>query len=143
MHAGIAVAIGDIKIPVARVDGHVGAPVKRFTTHEWRRLAAQPQREEHLALQGTLAHGVITVVRTEERPIGACSDAMGAREEAFPPRPQEVALAVEHHHRMRPTVKSVDIVIGVDPNRGDFLEPPAIGELRPVFHHFVGIVACA
>ena len=50
-------------------------------------------------------------------------------------------MAVKHHHRMRPTVKGVDVVGGVYPHRGHFLEPPAIGELRPVFHHFVGIVA--
>jgi hypothetical protein len=42
---------------------------------------------------------------------------------------------------MRPTVKSVDVVIGVYPDRGHFLEPPAIGELHPVFHHLIGILA--
>jgi hypothetical protein len=86
---------------------------------------------------------VITVVSTEERAIGARGDAMGAREDAFSPRAQEIAVAIKHHHRMRPTVKGVDVIVGVYPNRSHFLESPAIGELRPVFHHFVGIVACA
>jgi hypothetical protein len=44
---------------------------------------------------------------------------------------------------MRSTVKGVDVVVGVYADRGHFLEPPAIREFRPVFHHFVGIVACA
>jgi hypothetical protein len=68
---------------------------------------------------------------------------MGAREEAFPPRAQEIAMAVKYYHRMLPAVKSVDVVMGVYTDRGYFLEPPAVGELRPVFHHFVGIVGCA
>src|SRR5438105_12192880 len=120
MHAGIAVAIGDIKIAVARVDGYVGTAVKWFTTHKRCRLAAHPQGEQHLAIQGTLAHGVITVVGAEERSIGARGDAMSAWEEVFPPRAQEVAMAVEHHHRMLTAVKGIDVVIGVYPDRGHF-----------------------
>src|SRR5262245_34376475 len=51
MHSGIAVAIGDVEIAVARVDGDMGAAVEWIATHEGGGLAACPQREQDSAVE--------------------------------------------------------------------------------------------
>jgi hypothetical protein len=38
------------------------------------------------------------------------------------PRPQEVAVAVEHDHRVVAAVEDIDIVAAVDPDPADLLE---------------------
>ena len=62
---------------------------------------------------------------------------------ALAPGAQEVALAVEHDHRVLAAVEHVDAVLAVHRDRGDVLELPALGQLRPVLHHAVAVLAAA
>src|SRR5437016_4840664 len=66
---------------------------------------------------------------------------MGTRILALAPRAQELAVAVEHHHRVLAAVEHVDVVPGVDADRADFLERPALGEPRPVLDDAVPVFA--
>jgi hypothetical protein len=70
-------------------------------------------------------------------------DAVRAIEDAFAPASQEVAVAVEHAHRMRTTIEDVDVVLAVDADCRHVAEDPAVGQLRPVLQHPVGIFAAA
>src|SRR5262249_29222679 len=115
--------------------------MKRLSTHKGRGLPRNTQGEEHLALQGALADGVIAVVCTKHRGIGPHGNTMGARKHPFTPGAQEMPLAVENHHRMRSTVKGIDIVLCINPNCGDFPKRPALRELRPGFYDFVSIMS--
>src|SRR6266478_7832719 len=68
---------------------------------------------------------------------------MGAIEQAFAPAFDEIALAVEHHHRVGAAIEDVDAILAVDRDRGDISEIPALRQLRPVLHHPVAIFARA
>ena len=59
-------------------------------------------------------------------------DAVRARVLPLAPGAQEVAVLIEHHHRVIAAIEGVDVVVGVDPDRGDLFEGPAVGQLRPV-----------
>src|SRR5437016_11312560 len=66
---------------------------------------------------------------------------MGTRILALAPRAQELAVAVEHHHRVLAAIEHVDVVPSVDTDRADFLERPALGEPRPVLDDAVPVLA--
>ena len=67
--------------------------------------------------------------------------AMCAVEHALTPGAQELAVAIEHHHRMLAAVEDIDAVLVVHRDGGDIREGPAVGNLRPVFDDFVFEVA--
>src|SRR6202035_4610892 len=62
---------------------------------------------------------------------------MGAAEQAFTPASDEIALAIEHHHRMGAAIEDVDAVLAVDRDRGDVGQIPPLRQLRPVLHHAI------
>ena len=68
---------------------------------------------------------------------------MRAREDALAPGAEEIAVAVEHDHRVLAAVEDVDVVVAVDADAADFLERPAGRQLRPVLDRFVCVVAAA
>src|SRR3954467_9957406 len=84
-----------------------------------------------------------TVVGEEHRIVRCYVDAVRTRVLALAPRSQEVAFAVEHHHRMVSAIEDVDIVVAVDPDPTDLLERPAIRQLRPVGIDLISIVAAS
>src|SRR4029450_13026524 len=106
MHPGIAIPVGDVELPGTRIERHMRTAMKRLSTHKGRGLPRDTQGEEHLALQGALADGVITVVGTKHRGIGTHGNTMGARKHPCSPVAWEMPLPVENHHWMRPTVKA-------------------------------------
>src|SRR5260370_41979479 len=61
----------------------------------------------------------------------------------FPPGPQKIALAIEHHDRVFSAVEDIDIVLGVDPDRPDFLERPPVRQLCPILDDAVFEIAGA
>ena len=140
--AGIAVAVRDIDLALRRQRG-VGAAVERLAAHERRRLVRDADGQQHLAVGGAFAHGVVAVVGAIEIVVGVDVQAVRAGEQAFAPAPEEIALAVEHHHRMVAAVEDVDAVLAVDRDGGDVGEAPAVGQLRPVLHHAVAMLARA
>src|SRR6266513_566157 len=84
-----------------------------------------------------------TVVGEEHRIVRCYVDAVRTRVLALTPRSQEVAFAVEHHHRMVSAIEDIDIVVAVDPDPADLLERPAIRQLRPVGIDLISIVAAS
>src|SRR5205085_3552331 len=72
------------------------------------------------------------IVGQIDRIVRPHMDAVRARILAFAPGPQEVSVAVEHHDRVLAATEGIDIVLGVDADRGDLLERPAVRQLRPV-----------
>ncbi len=82
--AGIAVAVGDIDLALRRQRG-VGAAVKRLAAHERRRLVRDADRQQHLAVGGAFAHGVVAVVGAIEIVVGVDVQAVRAVEQAFAP----------------------------------------------------------
>src|SRR3954470_17936667 len=84
-----------------------------------------------------------TVVGEEHRTVRCYVDAVRTRVLALTPLSQEVAFAVEHHHRMVSAIEDIDIVVAVDPDPTDLLERPAIRQLRPVGIDLITIVAAS
>ena len=134
--AGIAVAVGNIDLALRRQRG-VGAAVKRLAAHERRGLVRDADGQQHLAVGRALAHGVVAVIGAIEIVVGIDVQAVGAVEQAFAPARDEIALAVQHHHRMVAAVEDVDAVLAVDRDGSGVGQAPAVRQLRPVFDHAV------
>src|SRR5262249_7534049 len=78
-----------------------------------------------------------------DRVVRPHMDAVRPRILALSPGAQEIAVAVEHHHRMLSAAKGIDIVVLVDADRGDLLERPAVRQFRPVLDDAVLVVAAS
>ena len=117
--------------------------MERLAAHVGRRLAGNAERQQHLAFQRALADGVVAVIGQPDRAVRGHEHAVRARENPLAPGTQEIAVAVEHDHRMLAAIEHVDIVVAVDADRADFLERPAGWQLRPVLDRLVGVVAAA
>src|SRR6202012_3403647 len=70
-------------------------------------------------------------------------DAMRAGKQTLAPGAQEIAIAVEHDHRVFAAIEHIDVVVAIDADRADLLERPAWRQLRPVHHRLVGVFAVA
>ena len=68
---------------------------------------------------------------------------MRPAEQSLAPGAQEVAVAVEHHHRVLAAREDVDVVLAVHADRGDLAVVPAVGQLAPVLDHLVAMFAGA
>ena len=62
------------------------------------------------------------IVCEEHRVVGGHMDAVRPRISTLAPRAQEVALAVEDHHRMHAAIKDIDVIVAVDSDPANFLE---------------------
>src|SRR5262249_11587433 len=131
--AGIAVSVRHVDLALGRERG-VGAAIERLAAQEGCGLVGHADGQQHLALGGHLADRVVAVVGAVEGVVAVDMDAVRATEQAFAPRAQEVALAVEYHHGMLTAVEDVHVVLAVDRDRRDIAELPAVGQLRPVLH---------
>src|SRR3954447_25723546 len=142
VHARIAIAVGDVDLALRRQRG-VGAAVEWIAAHEWRRFLGDADRQQHLAVCGALAHGVVAVIGAIEIVVGIDMQAVRAREQAFAPTAQEIAFAVQHDHRMGPAVEDVDAVLAVDRDRSDVGELPSVRQLCEVLNDAVAVLAGA
>src|ERR1700741_1859104 len=66
-----------------------------------------------------------------------------AGEQALAPTLQEIAVAVEHDHRMGPAVEDIDAVLAVDGDGSDIGQLPAVGQLGPAFDDAIAVLARA
>jgi hypothetical protein len=114
-----------------------------LAAHERRGFLRNADGEQHLAVGGAFAHGVVAVVGAIEIVVGVDVQAMRAGEQAFAKTLDEIAVAVEHDHRMLAAIEDVDAVLAVDRNRGGVGELPAVGQLCPVLHHAIAMLAGA
>jgi hypothetical protein len=118
--------------------------MERLAAHVRRRRAGDAQRQEDLAVERAVPHGVIAVVGQPQRVVGRHVHAVRAAEDALSPRAQEVALAIEDHHRMRAAVEGVHPVLRVDADGGDVgVELLPRRQLRPAVEDLVAIGARA
>jgi len=62
---------------------------------------------------------MVAVVGQPDRVVRRHEDAVGARVDPLAPGAQEVALAVEHAHRVLAAVEGIDVVVLVDADRGN------------------------
>src|SRR3954447_11396969 len=69
--------------------------------------------------------------------------AVRARVLPLAPGAQEVAVAIEHHHRVVAAIEDIDVVFRIDADRADLLERPAVRQLRPILGDAVLEVAAA
>src|SRR6185437_3671922 len=142
VHARIAIAVGDIDLLLRRERG-VGAAVEGSAADIGRGLARHAELQEQRALEGELAHGVVAVIGAVDRVVGPDMDAMRAHEQPFAPAAQEIAVAVEHDHRMGAAIEDIDAVLAVDGDAGDFAVSPALGKLAPALDDAIAIIAAA
>ena len=65
---------------------------------------------------------MVAVVGQEHGVVGRHMQAVCAGKQPFAPGAQEIALTVEHHHRMFAAVEHVDVVLLVHAYRADFVQ---------------------
>jgi hypothetical protein len=141
--ARIAVAVGDVEL-APRGQGGVRAAVERLTAHVGPRRSGHADGQQHLAVEGAVADGVVAVVGQPERVVGRHVHAVRAAKKPLAPGPQEVAVAVEDDHRVRAAVERVDAVLRVHPDGGDVrIELTPRRELRPAVDDLVAMRARA
>ena len=133
----VPVAVGHEEIAVARVDGNVRAPVEWVSRHELSRMPAGTQRQQDFAVQCAFAHRVVAVVRTKHRPVRRHRDPVRSWEYALAPGLDEIAVLVEHDHRVLAPVERVHVVVIVTTDRRYFLERETGRQLSPAFLYFV------
>ena len=118
----------------------VRAAVERLAAHIRRGFAGDADGQQHLAVEGALANRVVAVVGQPERVVRRHVHAVRPHEDALAPRAQEIAVAVEHAHRVLAAVEGVNIVVLVDADRSDVgVEFHARRQLRPIVGHLVMI----
>ena len=87
VHLGVAIAVGDVDLPVRR-QCRVRAAVERLAAHIGRRLAGDTDLEQHLAVERAFAHKMAAVVGQVDRIVWTHMDAVSPRILAFAPRTQ-------------------------------------------------------
>ena len=102
-------------------------------------ISTDADGQEHLAIGGALAHRVVAVVGAIKTVVRVNVQPMRAAKQAFAPTPDEIAVAIQHDHRVLTAIEDIDTVLAVDRNRCDIGELPAVRQLRPVFHHAVAV----
>jgi hypothetical protein len=80
---------------------------------------------------------MVAVIGAVEMIVGVDMQAVRAAEQAFAPASDEIALAVEHNHRVGAAIENVDAVLAVDRDGSDIGEIPALRQLR----HAVAMLA--
>src|SRR5581483_11798555 len=121
----------------------MGAAVKWLAAHIGRGLVRDADGEQHLAVGGAFAHGVIAIVGAIEIVVGVDMQAVGALEQAFAPALDEIAVAIEHDHRVLAAIEDVDAVLAVDRHGGRIGELPAVRQFGPVLHYTITMLAGA
>ena len=142
VHAGIAVSVRNIDLPLGG-QRRVGAAMKRLAAHERRGLPRNADREQHLAVGRALSHRMVAVVGAVELIVSVNMQSVRAVEQAFAPARDEIAVTVEHDHRMGAAVEYVDAVAAADRDGGHIPEVPAVRQLRPVLDHTITMLARA
>src|SRR5207302_3105867 len=92
------------------------------------------------AIEREHADEMPAVVGEEHCIVWGYVDAVRPRVLPLAPRAQEVALAVEDHHRMHAAIKHIDVVVVVDADPANLLERPPVGQLGPVVIDPISIV---
>jgi hypothetical protein len=142
--AGVAVTVRDVEVVAVRRHRRVGATVKRFAAHIGGRFAGDADGQQDLAVQRALANGMVSVVGQPDRVVRRHEHAVRPRENALAPGAQQVALAVEHAHRMLTAIEGVDVVVLVDADRRDIgIELHAGRQFRPVVGNLIAIAVCS
>jgi hypothetical protein len=106
-------------------------------------LAGYTDLQQHLAIGRTFANEMAEIVGAVKQVVFVNMQAVGARELPLSPGAQEVAVTIEHDHRMFAAIKYVDLVLAVDGDRRDVLEFPAVGQFCPVFDYLISVFASA
>ena len=110
----------------------MGAAVEGLPAHELRCFARYADLHQHAALGRQAPNRMVTIIGAVNRSVRSDVYAVRVGEDVLAPGPQEIALAVEHHHWMGSAVEYEYVVALIDPDRGDFVKRPAGRQLRPV-----------
>src|SRR5258706_9318088 len=140
--AGVAVPVRDVDLAFGR-ERSMGTAVEGLAAHERRRLVRDADGQQPLAVGRALAHRMVAIIGAIEIILGVDVQTMRAVEQAFAPACDEIALAVEHDHRVGAAIEDIDAVLAVDRDRCDISEIPVLRQLRPILHHAVAVFARA
>src|SRR5436305_1393464 len=86
---------------------------------------------------------MVAIISAVEVIVGVDMEPVRAVEEALAPARDEVAVAVEDHHRMGAAVEHIDAIAAVNGNGGDIAEIPAVWQLGPILNHAIAMLARA
>src|SRR5215831_12719000 len=115
--------------------------MERLAGHKRGGLSRHAKLQKDFAVERNLAGKMAAVIGQEHRVVGRHMDAMSPRVLAFAPRAEEVAGAVEDHHRMLAAIEDVDIILAVDADPAVLFERPAVGKFSPIGIDPVSVVS--
>src|SRR5688572_4707606 len=122
----------------------MGWSVEGFAAKTLRWLVGIANGKQEFALRGELADGMIAIIRTVDRAVGADVNSVGASaEQPLTPRPQKIPLAVEDDNRMLAARNEINVILRVDVNSRHLDIPPAIRQLSPTFGRCIGVLSAS
>src|SRR5712692_5011071 len=150
MHPGVAVAIRDIQVARGR-PGDIGGSMKGPGGLLYRipiiprpaglrRLIPGAQGHQEVACRTVLQHHVRVHDRQVEVLLLIDEHPVGGRQNAFSPRGEEDAIAVEDNQGMLTPVEQIDPVARIRDD-ASLAQGPAFREFYPVFHQLIGVLA--
>ena len=153
MHAGVAVAVGDVEVAlgsnrdVRRAVERAGGPRDGAgilaVVARVRRLVHGPKRHQELPVRRELADGVVAVVRAVEHLVRPDADAVGpVRELALAPGAQKPAARIVDDDGVIAAADQVDPIFGIHRHARHVAVCVAAGQLLPAFEDLVTQRAC-
>src|SRR6266446_844775 len=132
MNPGVAIAVGDVDVPIAVHDGCRGRPVKRGAAPLGCRLIARANLHHPLARGRELLNGMDAIVGHQQRAIVGDIQAVGAvTKESLAKRAQVVPVAIKDHERVLATGQDVYMVLGIHSHPRAFLKRDTLWEFAP------------
>src|ERR1700730_7316551 len=142
MDPGIAVAVRDVEVALRR-QGGVGTAVEWLAAHKGLGLARDAEGHQHLAVEGTLAHGVDAVIGQPDRVVRTHMNAMRPVKDPFAPCPQQIAFGIEDGDRMLAAIEGIDPILPVDADRCAVAQGDFVRHLRPILVDLEGVLAAS
>ena len=137
MHMRVAVAVRHIEIAVARVKRHMRGRAERLAAHRLSGYARPPDGVQQLAVGRELPNRMIAVVHAPNRAVGRYRYAVRIGEYPVSPSANNLALRIEHHHRMRAAIEHIHAVIGAHIHRRRLSIHSAFGQTAPVIARYL------
>jgi hypothetical protein len=117
--------------------------MKWLATHIRLGLSGHANFQQQFAVSVHFSNRMVPIVGAVNTVIGPHVTAVGPMKQTFTPGAEEIAVSVEHYHRMFTAIEHEYRVVAVDGNARYIAKLPTIRESRPVLFNPIAVIASA